>query len=107
MVDTPLKKCAAQIGIVLIMASGVFAAAQQVIDDKAQYHSALELTRWLRCKFKLPVKDVIGHNESLSSPYYIEHVASWRGQTHEDFNRRDMNVVRAAVAKLPCTAPAG
>jgi hypothetical protein len=79
---------------------------RQVMDDKAQYHSALELTRWLRCKFDLPVKNVIGHNESLSSPYYIEHVASWRGQTHQDFNHADMNVVRAAVAKLPCRASA-
>jgi beta-N-acetylhexosaminidase len=79
---------------------------QQVIGDTAQYHSALELTRWLQCKFKLPVKNVIGHNESLSSPYYIEHVASWRGQTHQDFNHADMDVVRAAVAKLPCRAPA-
>ena len=79
---------------------------RQVMDDKAQYHSALELTRWLRCKFKLPVKNVIGHNESLSSPYYIEHAASWRGQTHQDFNHADMNVVRAAVAKLRCRASA-
>jgi beta-N-acetylhexosaminidase len=78
---------------------------QQVIGDRAQYHAALELTRWLRCKFNLPVKDVIGHNESLSSPYYIEHVASWRGQTHQDFDHADMNAVRAAVAKLPCSAP--
>jgi N-acetylmuramoyl-L-alanine amidase len=77
---------------------------QQVIADRAQYHAGLELTRWLRCKFKLPVKDVIGHNESLSSPYYVEHVASWRGQTHLDFNHKDMNVVRAAVEKLPCRA---
>jgi beta-N-acetylhexosaminidase len=77
---------------------------QQVMDDKAQYDSALELTRWLRCKFNLPVKNVIGHNESLSSPYYIEHVPSWRGQTHQDFDHADMNVVRAAVAKLPCRA---
>jgi beta-N-acetylhexosaminidase len=77
---------------------------QQVIGDKAQYHAGLELTRWLRCRFKLPVKDVIGHNESLSSPYYIEHVASWRGQTHQDFNHADMNIVRAAVAKLPCAS---
>jgi len=79
---------------------------QQVMDDKAQYHSALELTRWLRCKYDLPVKNVIGHNESLSSPYYIEHVPSWRGQTHQDFDHADMNVVRAAVAKLPCRASA-
>jgi N-acetylmuramoyl-L-alanine amidase len=75
---------------------------QQVIDDKAQYHAALELTRWLRCKYGLPVKDVIGHNESLSSPYYIEHVAAWRGQTHLDFNHHDMQTVRAALARLPC-----
>jgi hypothetical protein len=45
---------------------------------------------------------VIGHNESLSSPYYRELVPSFRGQTHADFNRADMNIVRAAVAKLPC-----
>jgi hypothetical protein len=77
---------------------------QQVMEDTAQYHSALELTRWLRCRFNLPVKNVIGHNESLSSPYYIEHVPSWRGQTHQDFNHADMNVVRSAVAKLPCRA---
>jgi hypothetical protein len=77
---------------------------QDVIDDTAQYHAALELTRWLRCRYDLPVRGVIGHNESLSSPYYIEHVASWRGQTHQDFNHHDMNIVRAAVAQLPCRA---
>jgi beta-N-acetylhexosaminidase len=76
---------------------------QQVMGDRAQYHAALELTRWLRCKYGLPVKDVIGHNESLSSPYYIEHVASWRGQTHQDFDHHDMQIVRAAVARLPCS----
>jgi hypothetical protein len=48
------------------------------------------------------VSGVIGHNESLSSPYYRELVPSFRGQTHLDFNRADMNVVRAQVAKLPC-----
>jgi N-acetyl-anhydromuramyl-L-alanine amidase AmpD len=77
---------------------------QQVMGDAAQYHAALELTRWLRCRYDLPVRNVIGHNESLSSPYYIEHVASWRGQTHEDFDHHDMQTVRAAVAKLPCRA---
>jgi N-acetylmuramoyl-L-alanine amidase len=77
---------------------------QQVIGDAAQYHSGLELTRWLRCRFNLPVSHVIGHNESLSSPYYREDVAAWRGQTHQDFDHTDMNIVRAAVAKLPCRA---
>jgi N-acetylmuramoyl-L-alanine amidase-like protein len=77
---------------------------QQVIDDKAQFRAALSLTRWLRCRFHIPVRNVIGHNESLQSPYYRELVPSFRGQTHADFNRADMNVVRAHVATLACRA---
>jgi N-acetylmuramoyl-L-alanine amidase len=76
----------------------------QVMGDKAQYDASLALTRWLRCRYGIPVSGVIGHNESLSSPYYKELVPSFRGQTHLDFNRADMNVVRAQVAKLPCRA---
>jgi N-acetylmuramoyl-L-alanine amidase len=75
----------------------------QVMNDAAQFQSALELTRWLRCTKHIPVANVIGHNESLSSPYYRELVPAFRGQTHQDFNRADMNVVRARVAQLPCT----
>jgi beta-N-acetylhexosaminidase len=74
----------------------------QVMEDRAQFDAALSLTRWLRCRFAIPVSGVIGHNESLQSPYYRELVPSFRGQTHLDFNRADMNVVRARVAKLPC-----
>jgi N-acetylmuramoyl-L-alanine amidase-like protein len=75
---------------------------QQVMGDAAQFHAGLELTRWLRCREHIPVSNVIGHNESLSSPYYRELVPAFRGQTHLDFNRTDMNVVRARVAQLPC-----
>lgn len=74
----------------------------QVMDDTAQFDASLALTRWLRCTFNIPVSGVIGHNESLSSPYYRELVPSFRGQTHLDFDRADMNVVRARVASLPC-----
>ena len=74
----------------------------QVMDDRAQFDAALSLTRWLRCRFAIPVSGVIGHNESLQSPYYRELVPSFRGQTHLDFNRVDMHVVRSRVAKLPC-----
>jgi hypothetical protein len=75
---------------------------QQVMGDAAQFDASLALTRWLRCRFDIPVSGVIGHNESLSSPYYRELVPSFRGQTHLDFNRADMEVVRARVAKLAC-----
>jgi hypothetical protein len=77
---------------------------QQVLDDPAQLHAGLALTRWLRCRFGIPVHDVIGHNESLQSPYYRERVAAFRGQTHDDFKRADMNIVRADVARLACRA---
>jgi hypothetical protein len=75
---------------------------QQVMGDAAQFAASLALTRWLRCRYAIPVSGVIGHNESLSSPYYRELVPAFRGQTHLDFNRADMNVVRARVAKLAC-----
>jgi len=77
---------------------------QQVMGDRAQFEAGLQLTRWLRCRENIPVSGVIGHNESLSSPYYRELVPAFRGQTHLDFNRTDMNVVRARVAALPCVA---
>jgi N-acetylmuramoyl-L-alanine amidase len=75
---------------------------QQVLDDAGQYRASLRLTRWLRCRFHIPVRNVIGHNESLQSPYFRELVPAFRGQTHSDFDRRDMNIVRAAVARLGC-----
>jgi beta-N-acetylhexosaminidase len=77
---------------------------QQVMGDARQYHAALTLTRWLRCRFDIPVKNVIGHNESLQSPYYRERIASLRGQTHSDFDHHDMDIVRTAVRRLPCRA---
>jgi hypothetical protein len=75
---------------------------QQVMGDARQYTAGLTLSHYLRCRFHIPVSGVIGHNESLQSPYYREHVAAFRGQTHGDFNRADMDVVRRAVAKLGC-----
>jgi N-acetylmuramoyl-L-alanine amidase len=77
---------------------------QQVMGDAPQFRAALQLTQWLRCSEGIAVAGVIGHNESLSSPYYRELVAAFRGQTHLDFNRADMTVVRERVAALPCRA---
>ena len=81
----------------------VVAVSANKLDEYAgQYRAALRLTRWLRCRFDIPVRNVIGHNESLQSPYFRELVPAFRGQTHSDFNRHDMNIVRAAVARLGC-----
>jgi hypothetical protein len=76
---------------------------QQVLGNSRQFRAAALLTRWLRCRSAIPIRGVIGHNESLQSPYYRELVPAFRGQTHGDFNRADMNVVRARLAALPCS----
>jgi beta-N-acetylhexosaminidase len=70
---------------------------RQVLNDRSQFTASLRLVRWLRCRYKIPVGDVIGHNESLSSPYHHEDVPSLRTQTHNDFKHRDMQVYRARL----------
>jgi N-acetylmuramoyl-L-alanine amidase len=72
----------------------------QVLGDARQMRASLRLVRWLRCRYGIEVRNVIGHNESLSSPYHREDIASLRGQTHSDFNRRDMDVYRTRLRAL-------
>jgi N-acetylmuramoyl-L-alanine amidase len=46
---------------------------------------------------------VIGHNESLSSPYHLELVPSLKHQTHGDWKHADMQVYRHKLRALgPC-----
>jgi beta-N-acetylhexosaminidase len=66
----------------------------QVLGNAAQMKSSLALTRWLQCRFGISTQNVIGHNESLTSPFHHENVAALRTQTHEDFNKADMDVYR-------------
>ncbi len=66
----------------------------QVLDNPPEIHASLELVQWLRCRFHITVNNVIGHNESLSSPYHRENVPALRTQTHSDFNYTDMQVYR-------------
>ena len=42
----------------------------QVLGDRRQMSASLRLVRWLRCRYHIEIKNVIGHNESLSSPYH-------------------------------------
>jgi N-acetylmuramoyl-L-alanine amidase len=79
----------------------------QVLDDHKQMAASLALVHWLQCRFHIQTRNVIGHNESLSSPYHRERVASLRHQTHSDFNHADMQVYRRRLGALGgCPAPA-
>lgn len=82
-----------------------------VMGNGAQRRASLRLVRWLRCQAGIPVAGVIGHGESLGSPYYRERVAAFRGETHTDMGPATMARYRAAAAREPCVetgpGPAG
>ena len=71
-----------------------------VLDNERQLTSSLRLSHRLRCMFGIPIKGVIGHNESLSSPFYRERDHSQRGQTSSDFPHRVMRKYRHKLARL-------
>ena len=75
----------------------------EVLGRKPQLRGSLRLTQWLRCRFKIPIEGVIGHAESLSSPFYKELDPDFRGRTHGDFRRASMRVYRRELRELgPC-----
>jgi N-acetylmuramoyl-L-alanine amidase len=74
-----------------------------VLGNPRELRASLQLTRWLRCRFGIAVKNVIGHNESLTSPYHRERVRSLRTQTHGDWVHASMVRYRAKLRALPCT----
>lgn len=78
-------------------------ADSDVLGDPRQLHASLRLTQYLRCHFGIPIHNVIGHAESLTSPYHHELVPSLRTQTHGDWKHSSMRVYRRALRRLgPC-----
>jgi beta-N-acetylhexosaminidase len=70
--------------------AGVFARRRQL-------RASLALVAWLRDRYAIRIRDVIGHNESLTSPYHRERVERLRRQTHADFPRRFARRYRALL----------
>jgi len=74
----------------------------EILNNARQLKALLRLTAWLRCRFGIKVSGVIGHNESLSSPYHHENVARLRSRTHDDFQRAAMQIYRRKLRRLRC-----
>lgn len=72
----------------------------EILDNPRQLAASLELTLWLAQRYGIGLRDVIGHAESLTSPYHRERYAPWRCQTHSDWQHADMQVYRAKLAAL-------
>jgi len=73
----------------------------QVMRNRRQRRSSLRLTRWLQGRYRIRTRNVIGHNESLSSPYHRERVRRLRHQTHGDFRGVTMRRYRRLLGGLP------
>jgi N-acetylmuramoyl-L-alanine amidase len=77
-----------------------------VLDRRTVLRASLALSRWLRCRYAIRVRDVIGHAESLDSPYHRENVARLRTQTHGDMSHAAMQRYRERLSVLSCPAEA-
>jgi N-acetylmuramoyl-L-alanine amidase len=76
----------------------------QVLGNPRQMAASLRLTRWLQGRYGISTRNVIGHNESLSSPFHRERVPRLRNQTHADFPKQAMDAYRRRLAALPAPA---
>ena len=63
----------------------------EILGNPRQLDASLRLTAWLMGRYGIQLRNVIGHNESLTSPYHHELYAAWRCQTHGDWTRADMD----------------
>jgi hypothetical protein len=68
-----------------------------VMGRRAQLKASLALTRYLQDRFGIRTRDVIGHAESLSSPYHEERVKAMRNATHGDFAHATMRRYRSKL----------
>jgi N-acetylmuramoyl-L-alanine amidase len=71
-----------------------------ILHNPRQLGASLRLTLWLTQRFHIKLQNVIGHNESLTSPYHHERVRSLKCQTHGDWNYADMTIYRGDLRRL-------
>jgi N-acetylmuramoyl-L-alanine amidase len=76
----------------------------QVLGNRRQLSASLRLTRMLQGRYRIATRNVIGHAESLGSPFHRERVARLRSQTHGDFAPAAAARYRRALGRLPAPA---
>ena len=103
---SPKWRCRHTVGLnhVAIGIEHVGMTDSDVLDNPERLKASLRLTVYLRCRYDIPLGDVIGHSESLDSPYHRERVKRLRRQTHGDWSHASMKVYRRRLARHPCEA---
>lgn len=77
---------------------------RQVLANRRQRAASLRLTRMLQGRHRIATRNVIGHAESLSSPFHRERVARLRNQTHGDFAAPAMRRYRRMLDAMAAPA---
>jgi beta-N-acetylhexosaminidase len=72
----------------------------EILGNSRQLQASLRLTLWLAHRYRISLPNVIGHAESLTSPYHRERYAPWRCQTHGDWTHADMATYRTKLLAL-------
>jgi N-acetylmuramoyl-L-alanine amidase-like protein len=73
-------------------------AAQRILHRRPQMRATLRLVRYLRARFGIPMRQVIGHAMANSSPYFRD-LQGWRND-HSDWLRRDVKAFRRRLARI-------
>ena len=103
---SPRIRCRHTVGLnhVAIGIEHVGYTDDDVLDNRKRLRASLRLTTYLRCTYGIAIRNVIGHNESLSSPYHRERVKRLRTQTHGDWSETSMRTYRRRLARRACEA---
>jgi len=88
------------IGIEMVQETGRGAhwADQQILHRPRQIRAALRLVRYLRAKFSIRMRNVIGHAMANKSPLFKD-LEGWRND-HTDWQARDVRTFRRRLAAL-------
>jgi N-acetylmuramoyl-L-alanine amidase len=95
-------RCRHTVGLnhVAIGIEHVGTSARRVLGNAAMMRSSLRLTLWHVASEGIQVRNVIGHAESLESPYHLERNRDWACKTSGDFNHRSMRLYRGLLRGL-------
>ena len=93
-----LNYCAIGIELVQQTGRGSHWADLQILHRRRQIGAALRLVRYLRAKYSIKLRNVIGHATANRSPFFRD-LEGWRND-HTDWLARDVRTFRRRLALL-------
>ena len=88
------------IGIEMVQETGPGShwADQQILHRRRQIRAALRLAAWLKTRYGIEMRDVIGHAMANDSPHFTD-LEGWRND-HTDWLRRDVRTFRQRLRRF-------